>query len=186
MRYSTASPESAGKSGGLSNSCRSSQRSATSRAEIVCSGRGLMLNPPRPREKTRSACGLEMRKGAVTPASLRTLTRNVRQPCSTSSALARPCVTWTRLSGLIWTSRRQWRSRISWTREVAARSSGSAIAASSARRSVSGSGDPRYWSASVTRATWAASGCNATATGVEGAGDARSAIIDELAASAST
>ena len=51
-----------------------------------------MLKPRGPRENTRSACGLDTRSGAVTPASLRTLTRNVRQPCSTSSATRLPCV----------------------------------------------------------------------------------------------
>ena len=93
---------------------RSSQRSATSAAEMVCAGRGSMLKPRGPREKTRCACGLETRSGAVTPASLRTLTRKVRQPRSTSSARAGPGATFTRLSGLMWTSSRQCGSRMAW------------------------------------------------------------------------
>ena len=59
-------------------------------ALIVCAGRESTLKPRGPREKTLSACGLVIRRGAVTPASLDTFTRNVRQPCSTSSGRARP------------------------------------------------------------------------------------------------
>ena len=92
MRYSTSSPESCGLNGGLLNILRSSQRFATSRWVIVCSGRGSRLNPRLPWEKTGRACGLSATSCAVTPASLRTLTKKERQPFSRSSALAGPCV----------------------------------------------------------------------------------------------
>jgi len=56
---------------------------------------------------SRPAFGLSTFRGAVTPASFVTFTRNVRQPPSTSSAFAAPAATFTRLSGLIWTRKRQ-------------------------------------------------------------------------------
>src|SRR5438093_11955891 len=108
MRYSSWSPDRVGYNGGLLNMRRSSQRSRTSSGLTESLGDGLPVD----RTQTGAALELEAFNSAVTPASLRTFTRKERQPCSTNSGRAREGVTFTRLSGLICTSRRQYLTSI--------------------------------------------------------------------------
>src|ERR1044072_576116 len=75
---------------------------------IAGSGAPPLLHDP---IDTLPAVGLVTRMGAVVPARFRTLTRNRRDPPSTSAGCARPGVTLTRLSGLMVTSSRTYGSR---------------------------------------------------------------------------
>ena len=81
---------------------------------------------------TGFACGLSIVSRPVTPASFRTLTRNARQPCSTSRAGAAPRAIETRLSGLMRTSTRQ---RGASSRSMAAAIFAASAESSAARRS---------------------------------------------------
>ena len=105
-----------------------------------------------------------IRSGAVTPAWLRTRTRNSREPPSTSAGAAGPCTTLTRLSGLMATLSRTWAASKSSIRRTARPSSRSPIARFSAACSAAVSGCPSDASTDSTRRTCCASGCRATAS----------------------
>src|SRR5437016_330163 len=117
MRYSNWSPERLGFNGWALNMRKSSQRSRTSSGLTESFGDGLPVD----RTQTGAALELEAFNSAVTPASLCTFTRKERQPCSTNAGRASEGDTFTRLSGLIWTSSRQYLSRIfcNWAMPVA-------------------------------------------------------------------
>ena len=84
---------------------------------------------PRERSDVGPLLGLITRSGAVTPASLCTLTRNSRVPCATNFGIAAPCRTLTRLSALISTWTRTNSSNTRWISRTAADSSASPTAA---------------------------------------------------------
>ncbi len=158
MRYSRPSPDNCFFNGWALNICRSSQRSpalglATRRK---ASSDGVLLEPL---SKSETAFGLTARSSEVAPASFCTFTRKLRQPFSTSSAVAGPCATLTRISGLICRAKRQWRSRISWILATDVFASASSSNDLREIRSSGLKGDPRYSVASTRRVTWADSGC---------------------------
>src|ERR1051325_7144889 len=110
MRYSRLSPLSCSRNGCLLAICRSSHSSAGLDCGDSPRLRKALSEDVEgdPLSKSEGALGVTVRRSAVTPASLWTLTRNWRQPFSTSSGLAGPGATFTRDSGLMFTLNKQY------------------------------------------------------------------------------
>jgi hypothetical protein len=83
---------------------------------------GPVRNGPLPRRIVdRTRIRADGAGSAVTPASFWTLTRNWRQPFSTSSSRTGPCATFTRDSGLIWMPTRHGRRAVAGSPDGARR-----------------------------------------------------------------
>ena len=158
IRYSTFKPERLATIGSWTGIAISSQRRADSAgvifiwgsaAEVLCL---TML----------CDCGLEQRSGAVTPASLMTLTRNVRQPFSIKVGLWIAGATLTRLSGLMLTTARHRGSSVFWISETTAESSDRFSNLAKVSSIESSKGSPRNRMASRKRLVEASSGCLGT------------------------